>query len=182
MKKVAVMFADGTEEIESITVVDVLRRAGVEALCVGLENLEIKGAHGVKIAMDLTLANVNPSQFDAIVLPGGLPGSQYFADSTSLGQMLRKFDAENKLIAAICAAPMALERAGVLKENFTCYDGFEGNVRADHRGYCAKEITVKDQNVLTGRGPAYAMLFALELVGELCGKEKQSEIKAQLLL
>ena len=178
MKKVAVVLANGFEEIEALSVIDILRRANIEALGVGLEKRLVTGAHGVEIKADMVLDELVVREFDMIVLPGGLPGAQYLAQSEKLGQILRDFDANNAKIGAICAAPWALSTAGVLKNAYTCYPGFEGKVA--HEGYRAATV-VKDQNIITSAGPATAMEFALEIVRELCGENKYNEVKDGLL-
>lgn len=179
MKKVAVMFADGFEEIEAISIVDILRRASIDAKMVGLEKKNVKGAHGVEMIADMVLADLKVSQFDMIVLPGGLPGAEYLAKSESLGEVLREFDKADKFIAAICAAPWALSTAKVLKDSYTCYPGFESNV--DHKGYVSDKNVIVDKNIITSRGPATAMEFSLNLIEVLSGDVKKDEIKQGLL-
>lgn len=177
--KVAVMFANGFEEIEAISVVDILRRGGVDALSVGLEKKNVTGAHGIELITDTVLDEINVDEFEMIVLPGGLPGAEYLAKSAKMGGVLREFDAKNLKIAAICAAPWALSTAGVLKNSYTCYPGFEQNVA--HKGYTNASNVVKDANIITSKGPATAMEFALELLKELKGDKVYSEIKDGLL-
>ncbi|MSN96552.1 DJ-1/PfpI family protein [Campylobacter sp. FMV-PI01] len=179
MKKVAIILADGFEEIEAVSVMDILRRAGIEALGVGLQNLEVNGAHNIQIKADLILDDIKVDEFVAIVLPGGLPGAKYLANSQKLGEILREFNLKNLKIAAICAAPWALSTANVLKNSYTCYPGFEKNI--DHSGYEDNKNVVIDQNIITSKGPATAMEFALNLVKEICSYEKYMEIKKDLL-
>ena len=177
--KVAVMFANGFEEIEAISIVDILRRADIQTICVGLEKKLVVGTHGVEIKADIVLDELNVDEFELIVLPGGLPGAKNLAQSQKLGEILRQFDSKNKKIAAICAAPWALATAGVLKDNYTCYPGFEKTIAKD--GYNANEKISKCQNIITANGPATTMEFALRLVGELLGEEKQKLIANELL-
>ncbi|MDO5045522.1 DJ-1 family glyoxalase III [Campylobacter sp.] len=179
MKKVAVILANGFEEIEATTIIDVLRRAGLEAKFVGLDADLLTGAHGVKIYADTVLDKISQSDFDMIVLPGGLPGAEHLAKSAKLQALLKEFDAKGKFIGAICAAPMALATSGVIKENYTCYPGFETNVKDS--GYISSQNVVKDGNIITSRGPATAMEFALELVKNLCGEQIYKEVKEGLL-
>ena len=181
MKRVAVIFANGFEEIEALSVVDILRRADIDALCVGLDRALVVGAHGVSVKVDLLLSELREIELDAIVLPGGLPGAQNLADSKELGEILRRFDDNGKLICAICAAPMALAKAGVLKDAFTCYPGFETNVRADKNGYISDKNVICDHNIMTSRGPATAMEFALEIVKELNGTSSYESVRDGLL-
>lgn len=179
MKKVAVMLANGFEEIEAITIIDVLKRAGAEAKFVGLDADILTGAHGVKVHADTTLEKICESEFDMIVLPGGLPGAEHLANSAKLQALLKEFDSKGKFIGAICAAPMALAKAGVIKESYTCYPSFEAHVKDS--GYISSQNVVKDGNIITSRGPAMAMEFALELVKNLCGEKIYKEVKEGLL-
>lgn len=181
MKKVAVILADGFEEIEAITSVDVLRRAGATVSIASLKDAQIRGAHNIVVKADVTLREVEELGYDAIVLPGGLPGAENLANDAKLREILHKFDKEGKLICAICAAPMALESAGVLKDSFVCYPGFEENVRSDKRGYVSDKNVLKDQNIITGKGPAFSMEFALCVVKNLLGDEAYLKVKNDLL-
>ena len=179
MKKVAVILADGFEEIEAITIIDVLRRAEVEVVSVGLMGTSVKGVHGVKIEADKTLDKFDPKDFDMIALPGGLPGAEHLAYSQELQKILKEFDKESKLIAAICAAPMALATSSVIKNKFTCYPSFESKVKDS--GYINSQNVVIDSNIITSRGPATAMEFALELAKVLRGERIYEEVKNGLL-
>ncbi|NLK66931.1 MAG: DJ-1 family protein [Campylobacteraceae bacterium] len=179
MSKVAVILADGFEEIEAVTVIDILRRADIDALGVGLTKKIVKGTHGVEIKADTILDAIDVDEFSMIVLPGGLPGAKYLAESKELGEKLREFNEKGLKIGAICAAPWALSTAGVLKESYTCYPGFEKNVA--HKGYTDDKNVVVDSNIITSKGPATAMEFALSLVKELKGETKYQEIKSGLL-
>ena len=174
MKKVAVILADGFEEIEALTSVDVLRRAGAIASIASLKDAQIRGAHNISVKADVTLREVEELGYDAIVLPGGLPGAENLANDAKLREILQEFDKKDKLICAICAAPMVLERARVLKEHFVCYPGFEENVRSDKN-------VLKDQNIITGKGPAFSMEFALFIVKNLLGEEAYHKVKNDLL-
>lgn len=179
MAKVLIPMAMGFEEIEALTLVDVLRRAEIEVTIAGLDRKAPSGAHGVKVQTDILLDDVKSSDFDMILLPGGLPGAEYLAKSEKVKTLLREFNENDKYIGAICAAPWALSTAGVLKEKYTCYPSFENTVRKE--GYDPSNDVVIDKNILTSRGPATAMKFALEIVKQLCGKEKYEEIKNGLL-
>nr|MBP3724706.1 DJ-1/PfpI family protein [Campylobacter sp.] len=179
MKKVAVILADGFEEIEAMSILDILRRGGVEALAVGLENTQIKGAHGLEIISDVIFESVNFANIDMIVLPGGLPGSEHLAKSAKLQAKLKQLKSSNKKIAAICAAPWALKSAEVLGGSYTCYPGFEAKI--NHLGYTDTQNVIIDGNIITSKGPATAMEFALVLLKELEGETKFKEVKAGLL-
>ena len=177
--KVAIILANGFEEIEAVSLIDILRRAEIDAVSVGLDKKCVCGAHGVELIADEILDDMKVSEFDMIVLPGGLPGAENLAKSERLGRILRDFDANNAKIGAICAAPWALATAGVLKSAYTCYPGFEKTVA--HSGYTPSANIVKDQNIMTSRGPATAMEFALQIVRELRGDEIYAKLKDDLL-
>lgn len=260
--KIAVILADGFEEIEAITLIDILRRAGANVKIVGLSEKNIRGAHGIKIEADEIFDDVfsrenidenidacakplNPARnlnqdtkaqnldqileanspkstsgcsvkqtpnldenliddFDAILLPGGLPGAKFLAQSKKLGAVLRKFSAQGKKIGAICAAPWALASAGVLRGEFVCYPGFEKQVLSandefmrvqngeknsqicgenlqNELKFCSDKNVVINGSILTSKGPSTAMEFALILVREICGEAKYNEIKSDLL-
>ena len=180
MPKVIVPIAPGFEEIEAITVVDVLRRAGVEVVMASLEGLHVKGAHGIEITTDALFHDCSGDVFDMIVLPGGLPGATNLAADLHVQKMLQEFNAKHKAIAAICAAPYALKTAGVLKNSYTCYPGFQPKIGG--LGYNAIDKVVCDDNITTSQGPSTAMLFALSLVEQLCSAELALQLKKDLLL
>ncbi|MBE0491858.1 MAG: DJ-1/PfpI family protein [Sulfurospirillum sp.] len=180
MAKVLVPLATGFEEIEAITIIDVLRRADIEVVSVCLERRRVMGAHGIRVLSDRHIADVDYKEFDMIVLPGGLPGATNLRDNAQVKQLLENFDADHKYIAAICAAPIALDRAKVLKKAFTCYPSFENQI--DHKGYFSEESVVSDQNIITSKGPATAMEFAIFLVEKLQSKTAADAIAQGLLL
>jgi DJ-1 family protein len=177
--KVAIVLANGFEEIEAVSLIDILRRAEIDAVSVGLDKKCVCGAHGIEMIADEILDYMKVSEFDMIVLPGGLPGAENLAKSEKLGKILRDFDANNAKIGAICAAPWALATAGVLKSSYTCYPGFENQIA--HPGYTNSANVVKDQNIMTSKGPATAMEFALQIVRELKGEQVYSKLKSDLL-
>ena len=180
MPKVIVPLAIGFEEIEAITIVDILRRAGIEVIMASLESLHVKGAHGIEVKADISLEEIDASTFDMIVLPGGLPGATHLSQSSKVMTLLQSFDKENKAIAAICAAPLALKSAGVLKNHYTCYPSFENHIK--HDGYEFASKVVRDENITTSQGPSTSMEFALSLVTQLCGQEVAEKLSKELLL
>ena len=168
MPKVAVILANGFEEIEALTVVDVLRRANITCHMVGFED-KVTGSHAIQVQADCVFDG-NLSEYDMIVLPGGMPGSVHLRDNEQLIAELQKFEKIGKKVAAICAAPIALNQAGLLEgRNFTCYDGVQEQI-VD--GHYHKETVVVDGNVITSRGPATALAFAYHLVETLGGDAK----------
>lgn len=165
MTKVALMLADGFEEIEALTVVDVLRRAQITCDMVGFTDT-VTGSHGITVQADQVFTG-SLSGYDAVILPGGMPGAANLRDSESLMAELRRFQAEDQHIAAICAAPIALANAGVLKgKKFTCYDGIQEQISD---GSYQKETVVVDGKLITSRGPATALAFSYALVEQLGG-------------
>ncbi|MEZ7933590.1 MAG: DJ-1/PfpI family protein [Sulfurospirillum sp.] len=180
MKKVIVPLAQGFEEIEALTIVDILRRANVDVTMAALESLHVKGAHGIVVVADTLLKEINVNNFDMIALPGGLPGATNLAADPTTQTLLKEFDAKGKMIAAICAAPYALKTAGVLKKSYTCYPGFQAKIAQE--GYNANDKVIRDGNVTTSQGPSTAMLFALSLVEQLCSKEVAQSLSHDLLL
>ena len=165
MAKVAVILADGFEEIEALTVVDVLRRANITCHMVGFE-AQVTGSHAIQVQADRVFDG-DLSEYDMIVLPGGMPGSAHLRDNEQLIAELQKFKQVGKKVAAICAAPIVLNRAGLLKDKeFTCYDGVQEQIAA---GHYRKETVVVDGQITTSRGPATALAFAYNLVEQLGG-------------
>ena len=165
MTKVAVILADGFEEIEALTVVDVLRRANITCHMVGFE-AQVTGSHAIQVQADRVFDG-DLSEYDMIVLPGGMPGSANLRDHDLLIAELQKCEQVGKKVAAICAAPIVLNRAGLLKDKeFTCYDGVQEQIAA---GHYRKETVVVDGQITTSRGPATALAFAYNLVEQLGG-------------
>lgn len=180
MPRVLLPLATGFEEIEAITIVDILRRAGVEVVMGSLEGLHVKGAHDIVVIADTLLCELESKDFDMIVLPGGLPGATNLAKDTKVLALLQDFDKNKKHIAAICAAPLALKSAGVLKNHYTCYPSFEKHIA--HEGYSDELSVVCDANITTSKGPSTAMVFSLKLVEILCGQDMVQKLQKELLL
>lgn len=179
MPKLLIPISNGFEEIETITIVDVCRRANIDVTTASIEDIEVTGAHRVTIIADELLNEINDDDFDMIVLPGGLPNAFNLAESELLKNILKNFENKNKKIGAICAAPFALHKANVLSENYTCYPSFENKIKTE--GYDALKNVVIDGNILTSRGPGTAMEFALEIVKVLVNEDKYNEVKEGLL-
>ena len=179
MKKVAVIFADGVEEIEGISVVDILRRGEIETVIVGLDKNTIIGSHGIKINTDITLYDLRVGEFDMLVLPGGQLGVSNISENLKMREIIKQFDKNSKFVAAICAAPIALDIVGVIKGNFTCYPSCESVIQSG--SYVSNSNVVVSGNIITSRGPATAIEFGLCLVRLLRGDEKYKEVCAGLL-
>jgi len=168
MKKVVLFLADGFEEVEAVTPIDFLRRAGIEVITVGLTGKLVTGAHNITIQAD-TVLNDFKADTDGILIPGGMPGSANIAASRKVRTIVQDFDREEKLVAAICAAPaLVLGGAGVLKgRSFTCYPGMEGEAGPD--GHYTGDRVVVDGNLITGNGPGGAAEFAGAVISYLKG-------------
>ena len=181
MSRVLVPLATGFEEIEAVSIIDVLRRAEVEVLVASLSSdMLVKGANGISIQADLQVKDVSADEIDMVVLPGGWDGTYALADDENVQNILREMDAKGKNIGAICAAPFALNKAGVLKEKYTCYPSVEEQIRKE--GYQGdRAMVVEDANVMTSRGPATALCFGLSIVKKLKGEETYSTLKEGLL-
>jgi len=182
MPKIIVPIASGFEEIEAITIVDVLRRADILTLMVSLdEKREVMGANGIRVMCDQSIEGITAEALDMIILPGGWGGTDRLAEDTKVQTLLKEMDALNKPIGAICAAPFALHTAGVLKENYTCYPSTEEKICL--KGYLGDaNKVVEDANVMTSRGPGTAICFALEIVRKIKGQEMYETLKAGLLV
>ena len=179
--KVLVPLACGFEEIEAVTIIDVLRRAEIEVLVASLDKVNlVKGVNGITIQTDIQIKDVNVDDLDMIVLPGGWGGTNALAEDVNVQSILKEMDAKGKNIGAICAAPFALNKAGVLKHNFTCYPSVEKKIREE--GYMGdKEMVVQDANVMTSRGVGTALYFALAIVKKLKGELTYNTLKSEIL-
>lgn len=178
--KILVALAEGFEEIEAITTIDILRRAEAIVVTAGLEEGPVAGSHGIKVLPDLPLSKIDHMQFDALVLPGGAPGFVNLGNDERILRMVREMDRAGKYVAAICAAPSVLIKAGVLQgRRATVHPSGESEVAACAR-FSADRVVV-DRNIITSRAPGTAMEFALKLVEVLLGEERMLQVKAQTL-
>lgn len=181
MSKVAVLVADGFEEIEAVSIIDVMRRGGIEVVACSLNSsLEAKGANGITILCDALLDSVGIDELDMVVLPGGWGGTKALAEDDRVQNLLKAMDAKNKLIGAICAAPFALDRAGVLKGSYTCYPSVEEEIKSGKYLGGASAV-VESENIMTSRGPATAICFGLAIVKKLVGLEVYESLRGGLL-
>lgn len=179
MAKIVLPISNGFEEIEAITIIDVCRRANIEVVIAAVENIQTIGAHNIKIEANCMINEIKSDDFDMIVLPGGLPNAFTLADNETAQSLIKEFKNSNKNIGAICAAPYALYKADALNENYTCYPSFEKKIREN--GYHQEDAIVIDSNIITSKGPATAMCFALEIVKILCTEEVYVNTKSALL-
>lgn len=162
--KVVVLLAEGVEEIEAITIIDVLRRAEITVAITGIDGTRslVNGAHGIRIAVDQDISDALPGETSMVVLPGGMPGSVNLRDNPAVLDLLRAVYAQGGTVAAICAAPIALQAAGLLVgKRATCYPSFMGQLKDAIPSGNRVEV---DGRVVTSRGPGTALAFALALV------------------
>lgn len=171
---VYVFLAEGFEEIEALTTVDILRRAEIDTKTVGISGKYVTGAHGITVKADLTAEMINKGDITAAVLPGGMPGAVNLKNSAAVKESLLYLAENNRLIAAICAAPLVLGNLGLLKnKNATCYPGFENELY----GANYKDMPVcTDGNIITAFGPGAAVDFALELVKSIKDEKTADKI------
>ncbi|RKD88222.1 DJ-1 family glyoxalase III [Mangrovibacterium diazotrophicum] len=180
MKNIAVHLANGFEETEAITIIDLLRRAGLHVQTVSITGEElVTGSHEIAVKADVLFEEVDYNTIDMIILPGGLPGAKNLDVHNGLTRQIQAFHEQNKPLGAICAAPLVFGHLNILKgKKATCYPGFEkelagANVDAD--------AVVVDQNIITSRGVGTAIQFALKIVESLINKEKADQISKSIL-
>lgn len=180
MKRAAVLLAEGFEEIEAITPIDLLRRGGVEVKTVGVTQREVTGSHGITVSADMLLEQLNADDIDCVVVPGGLPGSTNLAESEAVGRLIMQVFQEKKVVAAICAAPaVVLAPLGILEgRRATCYPGAE----AYAPGTKFTDLSlVRDGNLITAYGPGAAAEFSIAVLQALAGADRAQEVKSKAL-
>ena len=182
MAKVYVFLADGFEDIEGLTVVDLMRRAGVEVSTVSIKGKrEIETSHGIRMQTDRIFEGTDFSDADMLVLPGGMPGTRYLGEHQPLTELLRSFYEKEGKIAAICAAPSIFAELGFLKgRTATCYPSFMGKLE-ECGARTSLEGVVVDENVTTSRGMGTAIDFGLNLIAQLLGQEKADDIARSIV-
>lgn len=179
MARVVVPLADGFEEIEAMSIIDILRRAGIEVVIAGLHDGPITSARGVKVIPDTTIDTIKAEDFDMIVLPGGQPGSDNLNADQRVRNLIVEFYSKGKLTGAICAAPYVLANAGILKgKKATSYPAYKDKITG---AMYLEDNVVEDGNVITSRGPATAACFAFKIVERLKGKETAENIRKAML-
>ena len=181
MKTIFVFLADGFEEIEAITPIDVLRRAGLNVQTVSvMEERTVAGAHGIPVVADKMFADIHLEDAEMLLLPGGLPGATNLDAHQGLSDMIMAFASEGKALAAICAAPLVFGNRGLLQgKKATCYPGFESYLTGAE--YTAALVEA-DGNFITAKGPGAAMDFAFAIVEKYCGIEKVNELKSGMMI
>ena len=179
MKTVLIPLAQGCEELEAVTVIDILRRAGITVVTAGLDDQAVKASRGVVLIPDTTLDEAIKQSFDMVVLPGGLPGADHLDNDPRIHQLLKETQQQGKYVAAICAAPKVLANAGLLtNKSATAYPGVLEEMPDMH---LVDAPVVKDGQIVTSRGPGTAMDFALELIEILVGSDTRNQVEAGLV-
>lgn len=180
MKQVCVLLADGFEEVEALTAVDLLRRARVYVDTVSItDEYKVHGAHGINVQTEDLFDEVNFEEFDMIVLPGGMPGTTNLMQHSGVRQIVTAFVQAGKPVGAICAAPTILADLGLLEgKKATCYPACKENMKG---AVLTDAAVVVDQNLITSRGVGTAIEFALELISVLAGKEMAEKIASDIV-
>lgn len=180
MPKVLVPLAPGFEELEAVTIMDLLRRAGVEVISAGLAAGPVTASRGTVLLPDTTLDEALKQNYDMVVLPGGMPGAKHLNEDARIKPLLRKMADSGKFTGAICAAPFVLAEAGLLAgKRATSYPGFVDKMNLPDVRYVNDPVVI-DGKIITSRGPGTAMDFALTLIETLLGKAKRDEVEAGL--
>ncbi len=180
MSKLGIFMADGCEEIEGLTVVDIVRRAKLDIDTISITGKkEVTSSHNVTFLTDTTAEEADFSAYDGIVLPGGMPGTIHLGEHDTVNRVIKEFAAEGKLVAAICAAPSVLGQAGILEgKRATCHPGFEDKLLGANVEF---EPVVRDGNVITSRGMGTAIPFALQIVRYFLDDGTVEHVKAGLV-
>ena len=180
MAEAYVFLADGFEEIEGLTVVDLLRRAGISTATAGVQGKrEVTGSHGIQVLADTLLEELSTEDTALLVLPGGMPGTRNLAACAPLTELLKKWNSQGKRLAAICAAPSVLGELGILEgKRAVCYPGFEDKLLG---AQVSEERVVTSENVTTSRGMGTAIPFGLELIALLSGRETAEKIRESII-
>jgi 4-methyl-5(b-hydroxyethyl)-thiazole monophosphate biosynthesis len=180
-KKALIILANGFEEIEAVTIIDILRRAQIEVTVAGLDAKTITASRGVILETDTKLEQID-DDFTAYILPGGGQGADNLANSQAIKEIIQAANQKKKIIAAICASPaVVLAPWGILdNKQATCYPGMEGNF--DKTTSYSSQKVVTDDNIITSQGPATALLFALEITRKIAGENIAEEVKKAVLL
>lgn len=182
-KTAAVFFATGFEEVEALTVVDLLRRAGIETVCVSTDNEKsVTGSHGITVEMDVRIDRLDFSLYDILICPGGMPGTKNLEACEQLVENIRSAYENGKYIAAICAAPGIFARMGLLQGREACiYPGMEDELHQHGATLCRDSKVAKSGTIITSRGVGTAIAFAIEIVATLLGQEAASRLAQSIV-
>lgn len=175
MRKLIIILAEGFEEIEALTVVDVLRRADYICDMVSLGDLQVRGAHGITVMADKDISEGSLHDYEGVILPGGMPGTINLKNDIRVIELVKEFYASGKLVAAICAAPTVLAKADIVNGKcITSYPDFKEEF--DHSIY-KEDLVVREENILTSRGAATALEFSYEILNYFGEEEKSEDLK-----
>ena len=179
MTTILIPLATGFEEIEAVSLIDILRRAEIKVITASLNDLEVTGANNITIKADRYIQTMTSEEITMILLPGGWGGTNMLTDDIFVQDLIKEMNEKNKTIGAICAAPFALDKAGVLKGKFTCYPSVENEI--SNTNYIDNLKVVEDKNIITSQGPATAICMGLYLVKKFVGIDRYNQIKSGLL-
>jgi 4-methyl-5(b-hydroxyethyl)-thiazole monophosphate biosynthesis len=180
MARVLVPLAEGCEELEAVTVIDLMRRAGIEVVAAGLVEGPVKCSRGVVLQPDTTLDEALEHDYDMVVLPGGMPGADNLDDDPRIGELLKKMSSRGEFVAAVCAAPKVLANTGLLAGRLaTSFPGFIDKMEVPDMTF-SEDSVVQDGKIITSRGPGTAMDFALVLIENLMGRDVRDDVEDKL--
>lgn len=181
MKKVYLFLAEGFEEVEAITIVDILRRAELSVIMVSVtDELMVTGSHSISILADSFFEDCNFSSADMLILPGGMPGTRGLEQHLGLRKLILEFAAQDKPLAAICAAPLIFGKLGLLNnKKATCYPGYENELKG---ALLQSDSVVRDGNYITAQGLGSAISFALDIVRFFTNEEKADELSKGMMV
>ena len=182
LTKALVLLAPGFEEIEAFSIVDVLRRCHIKVIMAGLKHDVVDGAHGIKVISDKSIDEISAKDFDAVVCPGGSPGFENLRKDQRVIRIVKEAFELNKVVAAICGAPTVLSDAGIIRgKACTIYPGMEDELLRGGGRPKKEDLVVVDGNVITSKGPATAIAFALKLAEKLVDKKVVEDVKKRTL-
>ncbi len=178
-QKILVFLADGFEEIEAVTPVDILRRLELDTVLVGVGSKQVRGAHGIEIVTDTTINRIKKEEATAVILPGGMPGARNLDSNPIVREILLHAAKSDWIIGAICAAPMVLGRLGLLNgKNAVCYPGFEEHLAG---ATIVDSQVVRDGNIITARGPGAASEFGFEIGAAVSDRIRADFVKKSMM-
>ncbi len=180
MASILLPLATGFEEVEAVSLIDVLRRGGVEVRIAYLDEELALGANGITLKAETSIQNVISEDFDMILLAGGWDNARSLRDNPRVQSLIKEFYNDNKVVGAMCASVIALKQAEVLGTSYTCYPMAKDEV--DHEGYREDMMVVTDSNIMTSQGPGTALCFGLEILKRLVGEESYQAVKEGMLL
>ena len=181
LKNAVVLIDNGFEDIEALTPVDILRRGGVNCIIASVNSEKYKkSSRNTTIAVDDVMSNIDPDEYEALILPGGLPGATNLRDNDDVIELVKSFYFKNKIVAAICAAPIILKRAGIIgKSRVTSNPGFREELCAVNY---SEDIVVQDGNIITSRGAATSIYFAFKILENISGVDVVEKVKKSTVM